>query len=116
MVKVVEGDEFDVQKRTTAATKLGDDDELLCVYVVDEGDTIVMQSKNNYFLRIDAMSIPEKKKGAIGVRGIKLAKGDELVKVHFITEGKNKSVSVKGKKIQLNRLHIGNRDTKGVKK
>ena len=34
------------------------------------------------------MSIPEKKKGAIGVRGIKLAKGDELVKVHFITEGK----------------------------
>ncbi len=116
MVKVVEGDEFDVQKRTTAATKLGDDDELLCVYVVDEGDTIVMQSKNNYFLRIEALSIPEKKKGAIGVRGIKLTKDDELVKIHYITEGRNKTVTVKGKKISLNRLHIGNRDTKGVKK
>lgn len=116
MVKVVEGDEFDVQKRTTAATKLGDDDELLCVYVVDEGDTIVMQSKNNYFLRIEAMTIPEKKKGAIGVRGIKLTKDDELVKIHYITEGRNKTVTVKGKKISLNRLHIGNRDTKGVKK
>ena len=116
MVKVVEGDEFDVSKRTTAATKLGDDDELLCVYVVDEGDTIVMQSKNNYFLRIEAMTIPEKKKGAIGVRGIKLTKDDELVKIHYITEGRNKTVTVKGKKISLNRLHIGNRDTKGVKK
>ena len=116
MVKVVEGDEFDVQKRTTAATKLGDDDELLCVYVVDENDTIVMQSKSNYFLRIEAMTIPEKKKGAIGVRGIKLTKDDELVKIHYITEGRNKTVTVKGKKISLNRLHIGNRDTKGVKK
>lgn len=116
MLKLVDGSEFDVSKRTTAATKLADDDEVLSVYIVNDGDTVVMQSKNNYFLRIDAMSIPEKKKGAIGVRGIKLAKGDELVKVHFITEGKNKSVSVKGKKIQLNRLHIGNRDTKGVKK
>lgn len=116
MLKLVDGSEFDVSKRTTAATKLADDDEVLSVYIVNDGDTVVMQSKNNYFLRIDAMSIPEKKKGAMGVRGIKLAKGDELVKVHFITEGKNKSVSVKGKKIQLNRLHIGNRDTKGVKK
>lgn len=116
MLKLVDGAEFDVSKRTTAATKLADDDEVLSVYIVHDGDTVVMQSKNNYFLRIDAMSIPEKKKGAIGVRGIKLVKGDELVKVHFITEGKNKSVSVKGKKIQLNRLHIGNRDTKGVKK
>ncbi len=116
MVKLVEGDEFDVQKRTTAATKLGDDDELLCVYVVDENDTIVMQSKSNYFLRIEALSIPEKKKGAIGVRGIKLTKDDELVKIHYITEGRNKTVTVKGKKISLNRLHIGNRDTKGVKK
>ncbi len=116
MLKLVDGGEFDVSKRTTAATKLADDDEVLSVYIVDDGDTVVMQSKNNYFLRIDAMSIPEKKKGAIGVRGIKLAKDDELVKVHFITDGKNKSVTVKGKKIQLNRLHIGNRDTKGVKK
>ena len=116
MLKLVEGNEFDVQKRTTAATKLADDDELLCVYVVGENDTIVMQSKNNYFLRIDAITIPEKKKGAIGVRGIKLMKDDELVKIHYITEGKNKNVSVKGKKISLNRLHIGNRDTKGVKK
>ncbi|MCR4610451.1 MAG: DNA topoisomerase 4 subunit A [Lachnospiraceae bacterium] len=116
MIKVVEGSEFDVSKRTTAATKLADDDEVLGVYVIGDGDTIVMQSKNNYFLRIDAMSVPEKKKGAIGVRGIKLSKGDELVKIYRIGDGSNKVVSVKGKKISLNRLHISSRDTKGVKR
>ncbi len=116
MIKIVDGSEFDVSKRTTAATKLGDDDEVLSVYIVSNGDTIVMQSKNNYFLRIDAMTVPEKKKGAVGVRGIRLGKDDELVKVHHIADGGNKIVSLKGKKISLNRLHIASRDTKGVKR
>ena len=116
MVKIVEGSEFDVSKRTTAATKLNENDEVLGVYVVKSGDTLVMQSNNNYFLRIDALSVPEKKKGAIGVRGIKLNKDDELVKVHLLSDGNNKTVSVKGKKISLNRLHIASRDTKGVKR
>ena len=116
MIKIVDGAEFDVSKRTTAATKLGDDDEVLSVYIVSNGDTIVMQSKNNYFLRIDAMTVPEKKKGAVGVRGIRLGKDDELVKVHHIADGGNKIVSLKGKKISLNRLHIASRDSKGVKR
>ncbi len=116
MIKIVDGSEFDVSKRTTAATKLGDDDEVLSVYIVSNGDTIVMQSKNNYFLRIDAMTVPEKKKGAVGVRGIRLGKDDELVKVYHIADGGNKIVSLKGKKISLNRLHIASRDTKGVKR
>lgn len=116
MIKLVEGSEFDVSKRTTAATKLADDDEVLGVYIVSDGDTFVMQSKNNYFLRIEVEGVPEKKKGAIGVRGIRLAGNDELVKVHYLKDGSNKIVSVKGKKIFLNRLHIANRDTKGVKR
>lgn len=116
MIKLVDGVEFDVSKRTTAATKLSFDDELLAVYIVQSGDTIVMQSVNNYFLRIDALSVPVKKKGAIGVRGIRLTGEDELIKVYLIKEGNNKVVNVKGKKISLNRLHIASRDTKGVKR
>ena len=116
MIKLVEGAEFDVSKRTTAATKLADDDEVLGVYIVNNNDTLVMQSKNNYFLRIDANTIPEKKKAALGVRGIRLGKDDELVRVYLLADGKNKIVTVKGKKISLNRLHIASRDTKGVKR
>ena len=105
MLKQVDGKEFDVAKRTTAATKLADDDAVIFVAPVEENMTIVMQSAKDMFLRIAADTIPEKKKGAIGVCGMKLAAGDELTNIYAL-----------GEEIALNRLHIGNRATKGVKK
>jgi len=116
MLKVVDGSEFDVAKRTTAATKLGEEDEVLTVCALEEGDTMVMQSEKDYFLRIDTEAIPQKKKGAIGVRGIRLGDGDALCAIYILSQGENISVKIKEKEIVLNRLHIGKRDTKGVKK
>lgn len=116
MLKLVDGGEFDVAKRTTAATKLADGDELLFVHRLEGMETIVMQSEKDFFLRIETATIPEKKKGAVGVRGMKLGTGDTLTEIHLLTDGETKSVEVKGKEIALNRLHIGNRDTKGTKK
>lgn len=116
MLKVVAGSEFIVGKRTTAATKLAEGDELLTVAPLEEEETLVMQTAGNVFLRIDAATIPEKKKGAVGVRGIRLETGDLLEEIHVLRPGDNPTVTVKGKTVYLNRLHIGNRDTKGVKK
>ena len=116
MLKVVAGSEFIVGKRTTAATKLAEGDELLTVAPLEEEETLVMQTAGNVFLRIDAATIPEKKKGAVGVRGIRLETGDLLEEIHVLHPGDNPTVTVKGKTVYLNRLHIGNRDTKGVKK
>lgn len=116
MLKVVDGSEFDVSKRTTAATKLGEGDEVLAVQALEDGDTLVMQSEKDYFLRIDPAEIPQKKKGAIGVRGIRLGAADVLTAIHVLNQGENSSVMVGEKEIVLNRLHIGKRDTKGVKK
>ena len=116
MIKVVDGMEFVVAKKTTAATKLGDEDEVLTVCPLEENDTLVMASKKDMFLRIDCALIPQKKKGAVGVRGMKLAAGDELKEIHLLHEGEEKEVEVKGKPVALHRLHVGNRDTKGVKK
>ena len=116
MIKVVDGMEFVVAKKTTAATKLGDEDEVLTVCPLEENDTLVMASKKDMFLRIDCALIPQKKKGAVGVRGMKLAAGDELKEIHVLHEGEEKEVEVKGKPVALHRLHVGNRDTKGVKK
>ena len=116
MIKVVDGMEFVVAKKTTAATKLGEEDEVLTVCPLEENDTLVMASKKDMFLRIDCAQIPQKKKGAVGVRGMKLAAGDELKSIHVLHEGEEKEVEVKGKPVALNRLHVGNRDTKGVKK
>ena len=116
MLKIVDGGEFDVAKRTTAATKLADGDEVLLVRVMQGDETLVMQSEKDYLLRIDMESLPEKKKSAIGVKGMKLADDEMLSHIYAISSGENETIKIKGKNIALNRLHIGTRGTKGVKK
>lgn len=116
MLKIVDGSEFDVAKRTTAATKLTDGDEVLFVHPVAGDETIVMQSERDFFLRIAVDTIPEKKKGAVGVRGMRLADGDALTAIHLLGEGESAQTEVKGKPVMLNRLHVAGRDTKGTKK
>ena len=116
MIKLVDGEEFVVAKKTTAATKLADGDEVLVVRALKGKETMVMRSGKEIFLRIECTTIPEKKKSAVGVRGMKLDKNDELKHIYVLGDGENEMVEVKGKEFALNRLHIGNRDTKGVKK
>ena len=115
MLKIVDGSEFDVSKRTTAATKLGAADEVVRVGYCEEGLHLVLQSKKGMFLRIEASGVPEKKKGALGVRGIKLSADDELTEVYFLLPGESRKISLKDKELELSRLRVGSRDTKGVK-
>ncbi|WP_028243789.1 DNA gyrase/topoisomerase IV subunit A [Pseudobutyrivibrio ruminis] len=116
MIKVVDGSEFEVSRKVIAATKLADKDEVICVKVLNPGNSVVMQSKKDMFLRIDGDTVPEKKKTAVGVRGMKLAKGDELTDIYVLEEGENIDVKVKDKTVAIGRLHVASRDTKGVKK
>ena len=116
MLKVVDGSEFDVAKRTTAATKLNEGDELIFVQALALEETLVMQSEKDFFLRIDISSIPEKKKGAVGVRGMKLGAGDALTAIYLLNAEDLVNVEVKGKEVALNRLRTAGRDTKGTKR
>ena len=116
MLKVVDGSEFDVAKRTTAATKLSEGDELIFVQALTLEETLVMQSEKDFFLRIDISSIPEKKKGAVGVRGMKLGAGDALTAIYLLNAEDSVNVEVKGKEVALNRLRTAGRDTKGTKR
>ncbi len=116
MLKVVDGSEFDVAKRTTAATKLNEGDELIFVQALALEETLVMQSEKDFFLRIDISSIPEKKKGAVGVRGMKLGAGDALTAIYLLNADDAVSIEVKGKEVALNRLRTAGRDTKGTKR
>lgn len=115
MAKVVDGGEFDVSKRTIAATHFNDGDELLSVIKLAEIKNIVLQSKNGFFLRFDPNEIPEKKKNAIGVRAMKLGDGDSLEAVYYIEPGQELSIEYKDKTIELNKLKLGSRDSKGTK-
>lgn len=116
MLKQVDGSEFQVAKRTIAATKLLEEDEVICVQVVTDGQSIVLQTMNGYFLRFASTEVPEKKKGAVGVRGIKLQKKDELEQVYLLEEGVEQKVLYKEKEVTLNRLKLARRDGIGTKR
>ena len=115
MMKVVDGGEFDVSKRTVAATKLNDGDRVVSVMSLFEQRNIVLQTKDGFFLRFSIEEIPEKKKGAVGVRGMKLGTKDEVERVYFTRNGIESTIEYKEKTIVLNNLKPGKRDTKGTK-
>ena len=115
MLKKVEGSEFDVSKRTIAATKLGEDDKLVGVYPIGEEEQIVLQSTDGYFLRFPLEEVPVKKKAAIGVRGMKMNAKDHLQQVHLLTLNGDDIAYYKEKEVHQNRLQISKRDAKAVK-
>ena len=115
MIKKVDGTEFQVSKRTIAATKLQEGDSLIAVKVVNDSQNVVLQTKNGYFLRFHATEVPEKKKAAVGVRGIRLQKKDELENVYLFEEGTETKVSYGEKEVTLNRLKLAKRDGMGTK-
>lgn len=177
MMKLVSGNEFDVSKRTIAATKLQDDDKVASIIVTDVNgvslsetvdsfenefddnfdnvmlsggsedeitmvedmydgqlgfdmfddiqddsselsstdELVVLQTNDGVFLRFRLDEIPEKKKGAIGVKGIKLNADDYVKKVYIIDAGDNKTVTSNGKEVKLRNLKTNKRGAKGTK-
>ncbi len=115
MLKVVDGGEFDVTKRTVAATKLAEGDSVVSVAALTDQRNIVLQTKAGFFLRFAVDEIPEKKKGAIGVRGMKLSDGDQVENVYYTKNAVETTIEYKGKELILNNLKLGKRDSKGTK-
>ncbi len=115
MLKQVFGTEFDVTKRTVAATGLGDGDEIVAVFPIVDQRNVVLQTKDGMFLKFALDEIPVKKKGAIGVRGMKLSGSDEVEAVYFLKNGVEQTAEIKEKQVELNKLKLGKRDTKGTK-
>lgn len=115
MIKKVEGTEFQVAKRTIAATKLQEEDSVVNIQVITGNQQIVLQTRDGYFLRFSAEEVTEKKKGAVGVRGIKLRKNDELEQVYLFEEGKECKIPFGDREVTLNRLKAAKRDGSGSK-
>lgn len=115
MVKIVDGGEFDVAKRTVAATKLLDGDEVVSVVAVKEQRNIVLKSAEGYFLRFPIEEIPEKKKAAVGARGMKLGVKDYVEEVFYTQNAVEQNYDYNGKTLALNSIKLGKRDSKGTK-
>ncbi len=115
-VKLVAGNEFTVlRQRTIQATKIADGDLLISVRRTAENAGLVFATQKGYMLRCGLDQIPFKKKTAIGVSGIRLGDEDYVKDVYLLDGTEPPEVEVAGKKVTLNRLHIGKRDTKGTK-
>lgn len=115
MMKLVDGGEFDVSKRTVAATKLSENDEVISVMSLLEQRNIVLQTRDGFFLRFPIEEIPEKKKGAVGVRGMKLSAKDAVTNVYYTQNGVETTIQYKEKPVILNNLKPAKRDQKGTK-
>ena len=122
MIKLVDGAEFIVQKKTVASTKLAEGDILAAVRLVaaKEGSInaqIIMQSEEGYFLRFPLEEVTRKKKGAIGIRGMKLQEDDHIKHV-YLTGVENEdtpSIIYKEKELVFSKIRLMGRDGKGVK-
>ncbi len=116
MIKVVNGAEFDVAKRTVLGAKLLEDDELCFVSYIGENTQVVMQTKDGYFARFLLSEVPEKKKAAIGVRAMKLSAKDYVEGYKLsMNNGLDSTIQYQGKEIDYGRIKLGKRDTKGTK-
>ena len=167
MIKLVDGGEFETNRKTMSATKLGKDDELVSVKItrvsnkvvesaepempvmltggsddfepldfeqmefggmgIVEDDNVtetelqytreilVLQTENGVFLRFPLKEVPEMRKATLGVKGIKLNDGDFVSHVFLLDTGDNEVIDYKGKKVELRKLKIGKRGTKGIK-
>lgn len=115
MMKVVDGGEFDVAKRTVAATKLAENDEVVSVTVMKEQKQVVLQSADGYFLKFSIDEIPDKKKNAIGVRGMKLGTKDYVENVYYLQSGTEQVINYKEKPVDLHKMKAAKRDGKGTK-
>ncbi|MCR5846754.1 MAG: DNA topoisomerase 4 subunit A [Lachnospiraceae bacterium] len=114
-MKVVDGGEFDVTRKTIQATKLTDKDRLACVCILNEQKNVVLVSDDGYFLRFPIEQIPEKKKGAVGVRGMKLSNGALIDKVFFTGNATDNVIIYNDTEIPSSKIKLSNRDGKGTK-
>ena len=122
MVKLVDGAEFIVQKKTVTATKLAEGDTLTAVRIVSAKESItnaqiIMQSEEGYFLRFPLEEVTRKKKGAIGIRGMKLQEQDHVKHIYLtgVEEEDTPSIIYKEKELVFSKIRLMGRDGKGVK-
>ena len=74
-----------------------------------------MISSDGFYLRFPLEEIPEKKKAAIGVRGMKLNPKAYVDSVYYTQNAVGTSITVNSKEIELNKIKLAKRDTKGTK-
>ena len=79
IIKKVNGDEFESNRKTIAATKFKDDDSLVAVGVLGPEDVVTLRTEKKHKAQISAADFPLMHKNSVGNIGIRLKKGDSVI-------------------------------------
>ncbi len=117
LVKLVETAEYETNQKAVAATKLNDGDSLVSVLFCTGKEDIILQTKDNYFLRYDMSEVSVLKKNTKGIKGINIGDDDSLKAAYAFPKKDNGATAPLGgeKFIRLSEIPYGTRATKGKK-
>ena len=111
-------DYADVRKVGLAAIALRDDDELIEVKATDDKKDIILVTKYGQCIRFKESDVRSTGRVSMGVRGINLLDGDEVVAMQLNTQGYYLLVVSEngmGKRTSISEFTCQNRGGKGVK-
>ena len=116
LVKTVSGGEFETRMKTMNATKLAEGDSLVFAGVITDQKYAVLMTANGYLLKFPLDQIPEKKKAAAGVAGIKLSKEDYVERAVLAKDKEPAPLLHRETEIDLDKVRAGARNGRGSKR
>ena len=116
LVKTVSGGEFETRMKTMNATKLAEGDSLVFAGVITDQKYAVLMTANGYLLKFPLEQIPEKKKAAAGVSGIKLSKEDYVERAVLAKDKESAPLVHRDTEIDLEKVRAGVRNGRGSKR
>lgn len=114
LIKRTPASEFVTNSRTVAATKLGEDDQLIYVDYYNKKQ-IILHSEKGSFLRFAAEEISTGKKNTLGQKGMSLADKDQIKEVWQVTPGEDLHIRTRDREIELKRIRLSSRGGRGIK-
>ena len=120
--KKMSGESFkDVRRSGIISIRLDKGDQLVSALITEKGDEVMIATAGGQSIRFKESDIREMGRTAGGVRGIKLRKGDEVISVDVIKNGKKDgsfltmSANGFGKKTSLKEYKVQKRGGSGIK-
>ena len=111
-------DYANVRKTGLAAISLKDDDELIEVKFTDNKKDIILVTKYGQCIRFKDTDVRSTGRTSMGVRGINLGDGDEIIGMQLCSQGDYLLIASEkgmGKRTSMSEFSVQNRGGKGVK-
>lgn len=105
-----------IRKKGKIALKLRENDEIVGVKIVKEGEKIILSTKNGYACVFYENELRNMGRNAMGVRGIRLRGNDEVVSVEVAEDADLLTVTENGygKRTHINDYRVTKRGAKGT--